>query len=327
MSRSRGYSFTVNNYTDEDLSIFEDINFKKQVKYYVYGKEIGEKGTPHLQGYVFFQNAKTLTAVKKYLKRAHLEISKGSPQENIAYCTKEKEYVEYGEQPRSGTRNDLKKLKDLVLKEDKQIYDIVSEHVENYQQLKFVEGLLKYKKSPQDNEKKVFWYYGSTGTGKTKEAIEFAKTIGEEYYISMNTLRWWDGYTGQKVVILDDFRKDFCTFHELLRILDRYPYRVQYKGGSIWLQAKYIFITSCYSPREVYDTREDIEQLIRRIYKIKLFKNKNLNIRYKQCHTENEENAVLDVEDTESSSESIEHEKTNCQEFICTNVLKSKSLI
>ena len=88
----------------------------------------------------------------------------------------------------------------------------------------------------------------------------------------MRDLKFWDGYYGQKYVIIDDFRKDFCTFHELLRILDRYPYRVHIKGSSLYLEATTIIITSCFGPEEVYETREDLQQLMRRIDKIQIFK-------------------------------------------------------
>lgn len=48
------------------------------------------------------------------------------------------------------------------------------------------------------------WLYGPPGTGKSKQAIDIAdKLYGEEpYWKSQN--KWWDGYTGQKVVLLDD---------------------------------------------------------------------------------------------------------------------------
>ena len=36
--------------------------------------------------------------------------------------------------------------------------------------------------------------------------------------------KWWEGYDGHEVVLLDDIRKDFCKFHELLTLLDIYPY-------------------------------------------------------------------------------------------------------
>lgn len=277
--RSRSFVFTINNYTIEDLKVFQSSVIKNQSSYYILGFEIGEKGTPHIQGYIHFYNAKTFIQLKKIITRGHIEITHGSIQENIAYCSKDNHYVEYGEHPQPGIRNDLKNIKEKVMNHTP-INDIIRDDIENLQQLKFMETMLRYQQPKERIKPKVMWYYGGTGVGKTKEAIEYANNINEEYYISMKNLNWWDGYIGQKVVIIDDFRKDFCTFHELLRILDRYPYRVNIKGSSMWFEPEHIIITSCYKPDEVYDTREDIGQLLRRVDIVRLFKGNKKYIDY-----------------------------------------------
>ena len=66
-------------------------------------------------------------------------------------------------------------------------------------------------------------------------------------------------------------RKDFMKFHLLLRLLDRYSYRIQTKGSTRQFVAKTIIITAPYHPDEMYNNREDINQLIRRIDDIKEF--------------------------------------------------------
>ena len=48
--------------------------------------------------------------------------------------------------------------------------------------------------------------------------------------------KWWDGYEGEKEVLIDEFWKDFYKYHELLRLLDRYPCKVEKKGGWAHLQ-------------------------------------------------------------------------------------------
>jgi len=47
----------------------------------------------------------------------------------------------------------------------------------------------------------------------------------------MSNGQWWDGYEQQECVVFDDMRKDTFKFHELLRLFDRYPLRIQVKGG------------------------------------------------------------------------------------------------
>lgn len=62
---------------------------------------------------------------------------------------------------------------------------------------------------------------------------------------------WWDGYCGQKVVILDDYRPWWCPFSFMLRLLDRYPIQVQVKGGFVNFVPEKIVITT---PKNVEDT-------------------------------------------------------------------------
>lgn len=96
--RSRRYCFTINNYTDEDIDKLLDGYYK----YIVFGFETGEKNTPHIQGYVYYHEAKSMKAVSKDLPRAHLTIAKGTPQQNYDYCSKDGNYYEFGEIPQQG---------------------------------------------------------------------------------------------------------------------------------------------------------------------------------------------------------------------------------
>lgn len=97
-ARSRAWCFTVNNPTELDVTEFLCMDYR----YFVLGFEEGENGTPHWQGYVSFQDAKTMTSVKKRLSRAHWEIAKGTPIQNYEYCTKGGDFVDDGELPSQG---------------------------------------------------------------------------------------------------------------------------------------------------------------------------------------------------------------------------------
>lgn len=80
-------------------------------------------------------------------------------------------------------------------------------------------------------------------------------------------------------MVIDDFRADFCKFHVLLRLLDKYPYVVEVKGGSRQWLAEEIFITAPMHPRDAYAHRsdEDIKQLLRRITTITHFTDNPFN--------------------------------------------------
>lgn len=230
-------------------------------RYIVVGKEVGENSTPHYQGYVFFDNPRSFNSIKKLLKRAHIEQAKGTPEQNSKYCKKGGEIlIEEGEVPRAGKRNDLEHIREVV-KESPRMREVVKE-AKSYQAIKVAEVYLKYHEEPRKWKPEVRWYHGSTGAGKTKSAREW---LGDDIYTALDTIKWWEGYDAHENVLIDDFRKDFCKFHQLLKLLDRYEYKVETKGGSRQFVAKKIAITAPYAPDKIYDTREDIKQLLRRI--------------------------------------------------------------
>lgn len=98
--RARSYCFTLNNYTFDDLMEFLEI----VCKYKCIGFEEGEQGTPHLQGYIQFHDAVRFGTLKKKLTRAHLIVARGTPQQNISYCSKDglDNFYEFGEPPTTG---------------------------------------------------------------------------------------------------------------------------------------------------------------------------------------------------------------------------------
>jgi len=86
MSNCRNWCFTVNNYTEDDIRKAKNL----PCKYIIFGKEVGESGTPHLQGYVQLAKRTRLTGVKKLINnQVHWEPAKGTPQQNIEYCSKQ----------------------------------------------------------------------------------------------------------------------------------------------------------------------------------------------------------------------------------------------
>lgn len=279
-ARARGWVFTCNNFTEEDEATFRSL-IPKRAKYVVYGHEHtgdapeGTVWTPHLQGYVYLTSQLTLKGMKKIHERCHWEIAAGSPDQCFTYCTKEDktEFVELGTRPHSGSRNDLTAMRTMV-KSGACMTELL-ETCTSYQALKSAELLMKYQPMPTgDRPVVVRWFWGQTGTGKTRRAWEEARASGEEPWISGKSLQWWQGYKGQKAVIFDDFRGDFCPFHQLLRYLDRYPIQVEFKGGSAWLLATEIWITAPMPPQEAFRNRstEDQKQLLRRIAEVREFR-------------------------------------------------------
>jgi len=74
--------FTINNPKKQNPLLWPG------VKFLVYQKEQGDKGTPHLQGYVQFEKPKRLSGCKKVDPTAHWEARMGTHEEAVNYCTK-----------------------------------------------------------------------------------------------------------------------------------------------------------------------------------------------------------------------------------------------
>lgn len=92
-SKSRGWCFTLNNWTQDE---YDKIlaQFTQKSGEYIVGKEIAPgTGTPHLQGAVYFKNAVHFSAVRTAIPRAHIEPMRGTKKQNMKYCGKSGDYV------------------------------------------------------------------------------------------------------------------------------------------------------------------------------------------------------------------------------------------
>jgi hypothetical protein len=125
----------------------------------------------------------------------------------------------------------------------------------------------------------VYWLYGEPGTGKSYSAYEMAIRDGatpDDIYYKMAG-KWFCGYKGQKYMIIDDFRPDKqFTFTMLLRLIDRYRLRVERKGSSTYMNARFFYFTSVLRWDDermiAYGNHEAISQLSRRITKTLYFR-------------------------------------------------------
>jgi len=262
--------FTINNPTEEDVPTLE--SWKHSV-YILYQKERGENGTDHYQGYVQFNGAQRLAHCKKLNARAHWEVRHGTHEQAVLYCTKEDtridDPVHLGSPVTQGRRMDIVDLYDAI-KDGKQDAELQEDHTEAYfKYYKAVDRVRANLLTPRTEKPLVLWYHGATGTGKTRKAYEDHPGA---YFKDMSNGKWWDGYRQQDCVVFDDMRRDTFKYHELLRLLDRYPLQVEYKGGALHFNSPTIIITSCFPPSDLYETREDLQQLLRRIDKIVEFK-------------------------------------------------------
>ncbi|QCX35039.1 replication-associated protein [Blackfly DNA Virus 10] len=229
-SRSRAWCFTINNYTDDDQERLRTLGLEDTVQYMIWGREVApETGTKHIQGYIYWHTARTMAPTKERInQRAHLEMAKGTPQQNKEYCSKENDYEEVGQFPAQGKRNDLDAAIE-TLKTTKSLRQVAEAHAGTF--VRYHRGLHAWATTtqvvaPRRERPLVTVVVGLPGVGKSRW---IAAESGDDVFYKPNGA-WWDGYQQQTNVVLDDFRGGI-PFAELLRVLDRYPLKVPIKGG------------------------------------------------------------------------------------------------
>lgn len=100
MAQSRSWCFTLNNYSTGEYDSLSLLAQSNEVEYFIIGKETGENGTPHLQGYVIFTSSRRFRSAKSLISsRAHVERARGSPSQASEYCKKDGDFVEFGTPP------------------------------------------------------------------------------------------------------------------------------------------------------------------------------------------------------------------------------------
>ncbi|UYD39121.1 MAG: replication associated protein [Wigfec virus K19_555] len=263
MAKVRNFVFTLNNYLEEDVHYF----LSYECKYVCFGKEIGESGTPHLQGYISFANARSLAGVKKVHPRAHWEAAKGLPSQAKAYCQKDGDFHEAGIIPADpaskgagekrrwedafvavseGRLNDVPK--DILCRNLKSVEYAVARVKETTAQLQKLDVL--------DNE----WRWGDPKAGKS----EGARNENPDHYVKLPRSKWFDGYNYEPVIIIEDMDPESAKTAQFLKTLaDVYVCPVEVKGGTLKIRPKRIIVTSNYHPSDIF-TGVDLEAIVRR---------------------------------------------------------------
>ena len=71
------------------------------------------------------------------------------------------------------------------------------------------------------------------------------------FYFKPSGNKWWPGYEHQEVVILEEFSSCF-TCSSFLQLCDRAPFQVEYKGGHVEFNSRFVIILSNLAPGDQY---------------------------------------------------------------------------
>lgn len=249
--------FTWNNWQD-DFKDKEEVEQYFQnlehIKSYLIGFEVGDKEkTPHLQGLLFFTQPKWFDTLRKYLKNNHIE-KIISLNDALEYVKKENDFIQFGEIPYKGKRNDIHDFRDAIIRGDTDL-----ELLENYpsqffrfqNQIDNVRQLIleeHYSKEMRTNLT-VIYIYGTPGVGKTSSIYKHFSPA--EIYRITNYKHPFDSYKGQKVLVFDEFNSQL-DINQFLNYLDIYPLQLPARYRDRWASYEIVFIISNYSLDKQY---------------------------------------------------------------------------
>lgn len=225
ISPAKRWCFTLNNYTNLDISSIVPV-FENSCKLGLFAKEIGELGTPHLQGYVEF--VKKLRPLSLNLtKRISWRKCKGDKQQNVEYCSKE---------------GDIAWIKNIKL--PKPVKTISPDFWWEQEILELI------KVEPDDRT--IYWYWGEGNLGKTSfckyltvhhEAIALGgkgadMRNGVVEYVKTNIVT-------PELVLINiprSFDTEYLSYEGIENIKDMYFYSGKYEGGMVCGNSPHLFV-------------------------------------------------------------------------------------
>lgn len=323
-SNTYAYCLTINNWTQDDKQRFMD----EPSDYKCYAEEVGECGTPHLQCYFYKKSKTRFSSLKKRNPRANIRVALGTAQQNRTYIfgpwdetdptkpTKHKDFnptaVETGVLPKQGKRTDLSEIVESIKTAKTTVDEIKMTSPAIYhlygRTLHRVEDLMMREKF-RNTMTTCDWLYGETGTGNSVTAFKGYNPT-THYKLNLQDNGWWEGYTQQDTVIINEFRGQI-PFGELLELIDMHPHTVKRRNREpMPFTSKHIIITSSMTPQEIYKNlaaTDKLEQLTRRIIVKKHVKN---NIFSESIHAPEEK--ARQEEENLHQEESINEKNLSC---------------
>lgn len=114
------------------------------------------------------------------------------------------------------------------------------------------------------------WYWGVPGSGKSYKA----RIENPLAYIKMSN-KWWDQYNREDTVLIEEIEKDAKYLGHFLKCwTDRYPFRAERKGSTMFIRPKKLIITSNYSIDDIFGEDEVLAAAIKRRFTVTHFPTK-----------------------------------------------------
>lgn len=238
ISASKRWCFTLNNYNQKEMVDLVEM-FKQSDCKYIVGEEVGEQGTPHLQGYI---EAKSyIRPIEKFKnKRIHWEKCKGSREDNIKYCKKDGKFITN--------------------------FDVLIDPFSLLKPYAWQEGILLKIKNKCSNDRVINWYWDSKGcSGKTTLAKHICMNNDRAIYVNGKgtdikcaiAQMKKEGKELPEIIIFGFPRssENYVCYGAIEELKDGIFFSGKYESGMIIMNSPHIIVFANFSP--------DLEKLSR----------------------------------------------------------------
>lgn len=253
------FQITINNNPDYVFPQIRDYLEKFSAFQYIIACKEKAPTTGHEHMHIFVQYTRTVKLYVRFLKGAHCEKCFGSTPQNIDYIKKDGNiYYEKGEPKVPKHKIDevwdqfIEDIHNDCIDKDSKMYARFRGYAE--------ERLLELKEMKPYNGKlelKNYWIYGEAGCGKSS-LVRQLFPANEIFNKPLN--KWWDGYKGQRCVLLEDIDPDRAKIlvHHIKIWADRFPFQSEVKCSTraVCPDDYCLIITSNYSIAECFNERD-----------------------------------------------------------------------
>jgi hypothetical protein len=231
------WCFTLNNYTEKEYE--EIVSALIACKYtYIIGKEVGEQGTPHLQGYFETDTRVRPSSLKLSHKRTHFEKARGTDLENYKYCSKENKFIDNFSRMWK-VKNGIIKIKCI---EETEFFKWQMEVVKYY-----------YKDYKEPNDRNIYWIYDPVGcVGKTALCKWFVikKDFGYLNNAKTSDICFYAKENPKEGYVFDFCRsnEDKINYQAIESLKNGILFSPKYESGVLLMDSPIIFCFSNFEP-------------------------------------------------------------------------------
>ena len=259
-SQSRKYILTINDPQEHgfDHNLIIDRMHLFHPRYFCLADEIATTGTYHTHAFLLGYSPIRFSTVKRRFPTAHIEAAHGSAKENRDYIRKEGKWAETAKAETSvaGTFFEFGELPTEAEETAPKMHQLVQDVTDGRTTVEIIksnpsfafkgkdidalrETLTSERFKTENRDVKVHYFYGDTGTGKTRGIFERhnPEDVCRVTDYGRKTGLRFDGYHGQDVLVFEEFHSQ-VPIDAMLNYLDVYP---------LMLPARYNDRVACYT--------------------------------------------------------------------------------